>query len=47
MPEYHNTGLYNLAGLLSYPSPNTGMYEVTLAPKMSGSSKRRRSGTLR
>jgi len=28
-PEFHNTGLYNLAGLLSYPSPNTGVYEVT------------------
>ena len=29
VPEYHNTGLYNLAGPLSYPSPNTGVYEVT------------------
>src|SRR4029077_2550144 len=29
MPEYHNTGLYNIAGLLSYPIPNTGVYEVT------------------
>src|SRR5262249_43185349 len=28
-PEFHNTGLYNLAGALSYPSPNTGIYEVT------------------
>jgi cytochrome c peroxidase len=27
--EFHNTGLYNLSGLLSYPSPNTGIYEVT------------------
>src|SRR5262249_9029115 len=24
---FHNTGLYNLAGMLSYPSPNTGVYE--------------------
>ena len=28
-PEYHNTGLYNLAGALSYPSPNRGLYEVS------------------
>ena len=28
-PEFHNTGLYNLAGALSYPPPNTGIYEVT------------------
>jgi cytochrome c peroxidase len=28
-PEYHNTGLYNLAATLSYPPPNTGVYEVT------------------
>jgi cytochrome c peroxidase len=27
--EFHNTGLYNLAGVLSYPSPNTGIYEIT------------------
>jgi cytochrome c peroxidase len=27
--EFHNTGLYNIAGALSYPSPNTGIYEVT------------------
>jgi cytochrome c peroxidase len=27
--EFHNTGLYNVAGLLSYPAPNTGAYEVT------------------
>ena len=27
--EFHNTGLYNLAGALSYPSPNTGIYEIT------------------
>jgi len=28
-PEFHNTGLYNLAGMFSYPEPNTGLYEVT------------------
>ncbi len=28
-PEFHNTGLYNLTGGLSYPPPNTGIYEVT------------------
>jgi cytochrome c peroxidase len=27
--EFHNTGLYNLAGALSYPPPNTGVYEIT------------------
>ena len=26
--EFHNTGLYNLAGALSYPPPNTGLYEI-------------------
>jgi cytochrome c peroxidase len=26
---YHNTGLYNLAGLFSYPPPNLGLYEHT------------------
>jgi len=31
--EFHNTGLYNLAGLLSYPSPNTGIYETTKKPE--------------
>lgn len=29
--EFHNTGLYNLPGLLSYPAPNTGIYEYTKA----------------
>jgi len=28
-PEFHNTGLYNVAGLLSYPAPNVGIYEYT------------------
>jgi cytochrome c peroxidase len=27
--EFHNTGLYNIAGALSYPPPNSGIYEVT------------------
>ena len=27
--EFHNTGLYNLAGVLSYPAPNLGTYEYT------------------
>ena len=30
--EFHNTGLYNLSGGLSYPSPNVGIYEFTHAP---------------
>ncbi len=30
--EFHNTGLYNLAGLLSYPATNTGLHEVTHKP---------------
>lgn len=30
--EFHNTGLYNLAGLLSYPPPNVGIYEFTKNP---------------
>ena len=28
-PTFHNTGLYNLAGALSYPAENTGIYEHT------------------
>ena len=31
--EFHNTGLYNLTGLFSYPAPNTGAFEVTKNPK--------------
>jgi cytochrome c peroxidase len=27
--EFHNTGLYNLPGLLSYPAENLGVYETT------------------
>jgi cytochrome c peroxidase len=30
--EFHNTGLYNLPGLLSYPAPNVGIYEFTRTP---------------
>ena len=30
--EFHNTGLYNLPGLLSYPAPNVGIYEYTKVP---------------
>jgi len=38
-PEFHNTGLYNLAGLLSYPAPNTGLYETTGKPEDVGKFK--------
>jgi cytochrome c peroxidase len=31
--EFHNTGLYNIAGALSYPPPNTGIHEVTGKPE--------------
>lgn len=27
--EFHNTGLYNVPGLMSYPAPNVGIYEFT------------------
>ena len=27
--EFHNAGLYNVAGTLSYPAPNVGTYEYT------------------
>jgi len=37
--EFHNTGLYNLAGALSYPSPNTGIYEITRKPEDVGKFK--------
>ena len=30
--EFHNTGLYNLPGPLSYPQVNTGLYDVTRDP---------------
>jgi cytochrome c peroxidase len=38
-PEFHNTGLYNLAGALSYPAPNTGLYDVTKQPEDVGKFK--------
>jgi cytochrome c peroxidase len=38
-PEFHNTGLYNLAGPTSYPSPNTGIHQVTGNPKDIGKFK--------
>jgi cytochrome c peroxidase len=37
--EFHNTGLYNLAGSLSYPPPNTGIYEATHKPEDVGKFK--------
>ncbi len=37
--EFHNTGLYNLPGLLSYPAPNVGIYEYTKAPEDLGKFK--------
>ena len=37
--EFHNTGLYNLAGALSYPAPNTGLYEITRKPEDVGKFK--------
>jgi cytochrome c peroxidase len=43
-PEFHNTGLYNLPGALSYPAPNTGIYEVT---KQSGDVGKFKAPTLR
>jgi cytochrome c peroxidase len=38
-PEFHNTGLYNIAGLLSYPPANTGVYDVTKKPEDVGKFK--------
>ena len=37
--EFHNTGLYNLPGLLSYPAPNVGTYEYTKAKEDIGKFK--------
>jgi cytochrome c peroxidase len=31
-PPFHNTGLYNIAGPLSYPPGGAGIYDVTHAP---------------
>jgi cytochrome c peroxidase len=38
-PEYHNTGLYNVAGALSYPPGGTGIYESTQRPSDVGKFK--------
>jgi len=32
-PEFHNTGLYNLAGAFADPAPNLGIFEFTRDPK--------------
>jgi len=37
--EFHNTGLYNLAGALSYPASDTGIYQITHHPKDVGKFK--------
>jgi cytochrome c peroxidase len=36
---YHNTGLYNLAGMFSYPEPNRGLFEQTKLPADMGKFK--------
>jgi len=42
--RFHNTGLYNIDGLGSYPAPNTGIHEITGNPQDMG---RFRTPTLR
>ena len=37
--EFHNTGLYNLAGALSYPATDTGVYQITRSAKDVGKFK--------
>jgi len=37
--EFHNTGLYNIAGPLSYPAPNVGIYQYTSRPEDVGKFK--------
>jgi cytochrome c peroxidase len=37
--QFHNTGLYNVPGPLSYPAPNVGIYEFTKAPEDVGKFK--------
>lgn len=37
--EFHNTGLYNVAGPYSYPGPNTGIFEKTRDPRDVGKFK--------
>ena len=36
---FHNTGLYNIAGPLSYPAPNVGIYQYTSRPEDIGKFK--------
>ena len=36
---FHNTGLYNVRALVSYPAPNFGIYEYTRQPKDIGKFK--------
>jgi cytochrome c peroxidase len=38
-PEFHNTGLYNLAGTLSYPISSPGLFEHTKKPEDVGKFK--------
>ena len=38
-PDFHNTGLYNVAGALAYPAPNLGIFEFTKDPKDVGKFK--------
>ena len=42
--QFHNTGLYNVAGATSYPQPNIGIYEYT---KQSGDVGKFKTPTLR
>jgi cytochrome c peroxidase len=37
--EFHNTGLYNVPGKLSYPEPNVGIFEFTGKPEDVGKFK--------
>jgi cytochrome c peroxidase len=38
-PEFHNTGLYNVAGAVAYPAPNLGIFEFTKDPRDVGKFK--------
>lgn len=38
-PDFHNTGLYNVAGAVAYPAPNLGIFEFTKDPKDVGKFK--------
>jgi len=37
--EFHNTGLYNVSGPVSFPAPNVGIFEFTKDPKDVGKFK--------